>query len=142
MKNVEASIISSFRIGVSNTQQVRMMAEIKSLLSLPHDLLHLLSEYLGLHDGTFGLICRRIYLLTVHIRYMRLTKPSSLRYYYDAVFRDRVQSSVSNPGRQLSLSILWHRDIVDVSVLSTVHTLDLSGCRNIIDVSMLGYITM
>ena len=89
-----------------------------------------------------------------------LSEESSLRFYQDELFRQRVKSMVgrdSNWRELISLELRNSRDVTnvralrevhtlklrglniqDVSALGTVHTLDLGCCGNITDVSALG----
>ena len=58
-------------------------------------------------------------------------------YYDDILFRNIVLNKIFNPNKQLHLNLSCCDNIVDVSALGNVHTLDLTGCYNITDVRAL-----
>lgn len=89
------------------------------------------------------------------LKYYKFNKKYSLKYYDDEQFRKLVQLKI--PKNKLSLNFFECGNIIDVSMLGELHTLDLSfnkvtdvsmlsglhtlnlcGCDNITDVSMLG----
>jgi hypothetical protein len=71
--------------------------------------------------------------------YWKLNKEYSLMYYLDSDFRRRLNSLLSRPEQQLSLN-LRHKshEVKNESVLDNAHSLDLSHCRDITDVSAQG----
>lgn len=70
--------------------------------------------------------------------YWKLTKESSAQYYFDDNYRSKVNMLLTHTKLQLRLDLSGHYgNITDVSVLSDIHTLDLSDCQ-VIDVSALG----
>ena len=79
-----------------------------------------------------------IYKETKSVKYLKLNKKYSLKFYEDARFRKIVLSSINNPSRQLSLALYHCENVRDVSVLAGVHTLNLSDWHNVRDGSALG----
>jgi len=69
--------------------------------------------------------------------YWKLNKKYSLIYYNSSPYRERITSLVKTK-KQLSLNLSGYREVVDVSDLADVHTLNLRFCNNISDVSALG----
>ena len=65
-------------------------------------------------------------------------KDVAMRFYRDNAFRIYVYSRVQNPGRQISLKLIYCDRVTDVSALGNVHTLNLTCCRKVTDVSALG----
>ena len=68
-------------------------------------------------------------------KYYNFNKKYSLKYYDNAQFRKLVQLKI--PKNKLSLNLSHCKNITDVSILGELHKLDLS-CSKITDVSMLG----
>lgn len=135
VRHVKDRLINNESTVVSSTK--RVSSHTATLLLLPDDVLRLLNEYTDIADGACSLTCRRMYQFRKSCICMKLSVSSSLRYYNDAVFCDRVHSSVDNVGKQLSLCLKVRSEIIDVSMFGTLHALDLSGCINISDFSML-----
>lgn len=115
-----------------------MTTKTTDWVKLPDDLQHLLNEYVDIVSGAFGLTCRRLLVFRKQNTYMELSRPYSIRYFDDEVFRGRVISSMDNIGRQLSLNLSGCSNAVDVSVLGNVHTLTMCNCNKVLDVAMLG----
>jgi hypothetical protein len=55
----------------------------------------------------------------------------SLLYYDDILFRQRVLNKICNPCKQLHLNLSDCNQIIDVSVLGNVRTLNLRNCSDI-----------
>jgi hypothetical protein len=69
--------------------------------------------------------------------YWKLNKKYSLRYYKEILFKKKFHMLLIDVNKQLSLD-LHNTEIIDVSSLQRVHSLNLQCCRNIVDVSALG----
>ncbi len=81
--------------------------------------------------------CISYSILKKYINY-KLNKTYSLLYYEDVLFRNIVLNKIFNPIKQLHLNLSGCKNITDVSELGHVHTLNLNDCENITDVSALG----
>ena len=100
------------------------------------DLFRYINEYTDLRS-----LCDTSVLfasLKQYINY-KLNDDYSFMYYDDISFRNRVLSKIYNPYKQLRLDLNWC-NMSDVSTLGNVHTLNLSLCYNIKDVSALGHV--
>ena len=75
----------------------------------------------------------------MRFEYWTLTPFYSLRYCKDCAFRDRLLLRMHSSSTQLALALtnLAKKDVCYVSALGGVHTLDLSDCQGITDVSAL-----
>jgi len=60
---------------------------------------------------------------------IKLSKNNSLKYYEDENYRKTFEN------KQISLDLSHCKNISNVSMLGLVHALDLNGCYNISDVS-------
>jgi len=60
---------------------------------------------------------------------IKLSKNNSLKYYEDENYRKTFEN------KQISLDLSHCKNISNVSMLGLVHALDLNGCYNILDVS-------
>ncbi len=107
------------------------------LLALPIDLLRLLQEYLSIRDWRhFTACCMHWRELRRNTLTLALNKHHSKRYYESPEFRAQVYQCVHSVSNQLHI-MLPYSNVVDVSVLGQVHTLNLSGCCGITGVSAL-----
>jgi len=74
-------------------------------------------------------------------KYLVLDKADSMKYVYDIHFRNEIQSQIEFPKKQLSLNCfdtnIKNEDLIHLNV----HTLNLSYCKNITDVSLLKNVT-
>lgn len=97
-------------------------------------------------SGKFGILKKEKF-------YWKLNKKYSKSYYYDDIYKSKLDSLLTDTGTQLSLNLSrqistlgsllnssWHPKISDVSSLGNVHTLYLHRCNSIKDVSALGNI--
>jgi len=107
-------------------------------LELLSDVFGVLREFLTAND--FLQLChvsKIIYVETKPHKFYYLNRFLSLEFCFDEYFREIVRSILLR-DKQLSLNLSGCRNVVDVSALGGVHTLNLSGCRNVVDVSALG----
>jgi len=107
-------------------------------LELPSDVFGVLREFLTAND--FLQLChvsKIIYMETRPHKFYYLNRFLSLEFCFNENLRDIVRRSLIM-DKQLSLNLSSCRNVVDVSALGGVHTLNLSGCRNVIVVSALG----
>ncbi len=98
------------------------------------DLFRLINEYTDLRSICDT--CRLFATLKKYINY-KLNREYSLIFFDDILFRNRVLNRIFNPNKQLYLD-LSHSNITDVSALRKVYELNLSYCKNITNVSLLG----
>ena len=99
------------------------------------DLFRYINEYTDLRSSCDT--CVSFTTLKKYIKY-KLNIDYSLIYYEDIAFRNIITSKIFNPYKQLHLDLNGCDNITDVSILDNVHTLDLSWCYGITDVSMPG----
>ena len=55
------------------------------------------------------------------IRYIKLDRIDSYKYYIDLNFREEINSKICNPNKQLSLNLSDCDNITDTSALGNVH---------------------
>jgi hypothetical protein len=72
-----------------------------------------------------------------HLLYWKLTWDQCKIFYAQPAFRSQLEALVHDPSLQLSLRLTGY-GITDVSALGNVHTLKLSNCKGVVDVSCLG----
>ena len=96
-----------------------------------------INEYTDLRN--FCDTCISYSILKKYINY-KLNKTSSLLYYDDVLFRNIVLNKIFNPIKQLNLNLSGCKNITDVSALGHVYDLNLNGCNKITDVSALGHV--
>jgi len=114
---------------------------------LPEDIIYEIGRFLSKKDFR-SLLTTSITSITMKYsksKYLNLNILSSILFVTDnengRSFRNKVLSQIANPNKQLSLDLSNENQITDVSMLEIaqqVHTLNLSGCSGITDVSMLG----
>jgi hypothetical protein len=71
----------------------------------------------------------------------KLNKKYSLRYYKEILFKKKFHMLLIDVNKQLSLD-LHNTEIIDVSSLKRMYSLNLQCCRNIVDVSALGAVKL
>ena len=69
--------------------------------------------------------------------FWRLTREYSKKFKTEAEFRERLLACVEKPRKQIALNLRLCPDITDVNNLEGVHTLDLSCCFNLLEISKL-----
>ena len=121
------------------------------MFKLPFELFYEMRQFANI-NALFNTcrVLRQIGNKTVTSRTL-IKKEGALKYLRDSAFRSRVYhhnlslclNAVSNPNISVlsnihTLDLSWCTGITDVSALSKVHTLDLSWCNSITDVSALG----
>jgi Leucine-rich repeat (LRR) protein len=62
-----------------------------------------------------------------------LNREEALRYYENKEYREEINSK----NQKISLDLIYYNNIIDLSKLSSVHTLNLKNCPKIRDVSNL-----
>ena len=99
------------------------------------DLFRYINKYINLRS-----LCDTCLLLATLKKYIiyKLNSQYSLMYYDDILFRNIVLNKIFNSNKQLHLDLSNCKNIIDVSILGNVHTLNLKDCINILDVSELG----
>ena len=86
------------------------------------DLFRVINEYTDLRNLCDT--CTFLSTLKTYITY-KLTKEYSLLYYDDVLFKNRVLHKIFNPNKQLYLDLSYCKNITDVSMLGNVHILGL-----------------
>jgi hypothetical protein len=112
-----------------------------------------LEEFLNYRNGDMNSllnVSRRFKILKKMKYYWKLNKKYSAEYYRDDTFKSKMDSLLIDSKIQLSLNFskfteTWsliqppaEYDVIDVSTLSNIHELDLTGCDRIVDISALG----
>jgi len=106
-------------------------------LELASDVFGVLLEFLTANEFIeLSHVSKSIYMETKPHKFYYMNMSLSLEFCFDEYFREIVRRSLIM-DKQLSLNLSGCRNVVDVSALGGVHTLNLSGC-NISDVRALG----
>ena len=123
------------------------------MLFLSEDCFGVMKVFLSDFDFiSLCLVNKEVYEECRSLKFFKLTEYYSELYYSSDEFRCQVKQTISSP-RQISVNLsAWnydemnHRnwynitteDVSDTSVIADVHTLDVSRCHEVIDVSALG----
>lgn len=70
--------------------------------------------------------------------YWKLNAAHSKRYYLEDAFKLTVKSVLTNPASQLSLDLSNCKEIIDVSIVGRVNNLSLRGCSKVVNGIYLG----
>jgi hypothetical protein len=75
------------------------------------------------------------YLYELKLKYYKLNKEYSLKYYFDNEFKNLIDSKITNSKFQLSLDLSFCDGITDegIKILGNLHALNLFGCYEITD---------
>ena len=88
---------------------------------LNEDPLRDIGKFLSFEDFLqLRLTSKEIYSETKKIKFLKLNKKYSLKFYEDEEFRNRVLSSIDDPSKQLSLNLKNCDNVTDVSALGKV----------------------
>jgi len=122
------------------TTQPHLSQTMLTVFSMLHFFMSL-NNYIEL--GYYCSTCQLLFKLKKHLNY-KLNDNYSHLYKNDETFRNKVLSRIANPQKQLYLFLdsYYYSNIVDLSVLGNVYSLNLSGCKitnmyNSVDLSML-----
>ena len=102
--------------------------------SLPEDMIYEIGTFLSSKDFISLLsISNKMKYSKYKYQYLNLNKESSRLFASEnengISFRSEVLLQIANPNKQLSLNLFNCQEIIDVSMLGNVHTLNLSNCR-------------
>lgn len=102
------------------------------------DLVGVIYSYLNYADG-LNLLATTKYLYenTSNIRYLKLNRNGSKRYYESEMFRNHINTLIKDTAKQLNLNFYDFDWLSNVSVLSDVHTLNLRYCKQVENVDTL-----
>ncbi len=128
LRKQPAHNLASISIGQMETNTLKSAEDSGfNFTTIPSDILLLLELYIDIRNLR---LCSTFFSQLNY--FMRLNKQKSLEYVREESFRSRF-----NP-RRISLRFKNWPGLKDITILTGVHTLDLSCCKGLSDVSMLG----
>ena len=106
-----------------------------SIIAVPDEILSIINEFCPF--GNLLQTCSILYHVRARIGTYRLNRVYSNKYYTGIRFRNKVLQRITDIRKQLHINL--YKRFTNVSnILKNVHTLNLSGCYGLTDVSALG----
>jgi hypothetical protein len=113
------------------------------LQNLNPDLTPIVAQYLSHQDQLTLFVINQFHHESSKLyRYIQLTRIKSEQYVNDEEFQKHCSSLIKSSSRQLGLNLTGFNGISDVSALGSVHSLRLSHCQGIRNVSALAVCTL
>jgi len=94
------------------------------------DIVYSINEFIPYNNNLLN--CNK-YLYELKLKYYKLNKEYSLKYYFDNDFKNLINSKITNSRLKISLNLSNSYEITDegIKMLGNIHTLNLSGCDKI-----------
>ena len=122
---------------VDNDDNQEEQMDKVEITDLPDDVFRTIREFVSI-DALLLVANRHFHAMKGRLYYYKFTKKYSLEYHASETFKEQVKGRISDISIQHSLNLSGCSKITDVSGLGGVHTLNLSWCSKITDVSGLG----